>query len=130
MLCRFEQQLADPSVTWSLPADFEVVYENVGDDVVVGGVFLSLLIKQPGWVFRKPKEFLVGAMEKYLKILTKQDHSAKDGRQLETITEALVKVGLSTCVLEVVQSAVCSLARAVRWLVRLISNESAWVCLI
>jgi DnaJ family protein C protein 13 len=93
LLCRFEQQLADPSVTWSLPADFEVVYENVGDDVVVGGVFLSLLIKQPGWVFRKPKEFLVGAMEKYLKILTKQDHSAKDGRQLETITEALVKVG-------------------------------------
>mmetsp|Transcript_15543 Transcript_15543/g.46103 ORF Transcript_15543/g.46103 Transcript_15543/m.46103 type:complete len:2307 (-) Transcript_15543:50-6970(-) len=88
----FEQQLQDPSVTWSLPPDFEVVYENVGDDVVVGGVFLSLLIKTPGWVFRKPKEFLVGSMEKFIKILSKKDHTAKDARQLETITEALVKV--------------------------------------
>jgi DnaJ family protein C protein 13 len=60
----FEQQVIDPAVTWSLPHDFEVVYENVGDDLVVGGVFLSLLIKQPGWVFRKPKDFLIAIMDK------------------------------------------------------------------
>lgn len=54
----YKGQKADPSTGWSLPHDFEVVYETVGDDIVVGGVFLGLLIKQPNWVFRKPKDFL------------------------------------------------------------------------
>jgi DnaJ family protein C protein 13 len=34
------------------------VYESVAGEVVVGGVFLRLLVKQPNWSFRKPKEFL------------------------------------------------------------------------
>jgi DnaJ family protein C protein 13 len=42
-----------------LPPDFEVVYENVAGEVVVGGVFLRLLIKQPNWAFRKPKDFVI-----------------------------------------------------------------------
>jgi hypothetical protein len=41
-----------------MPPDFNVVYESVQGEVVVAGVFLRLLIKQPNWAFRKPKEFL------------------------------------------------------------------------
>lgn len=88
----FAAQMKDPSTTWSLPADFEVVYENVGDEVVVGGVFLGLLVKQPAWVFRKPKDFLVGIMEKYLQILCKSEHTARDARQLEIVTDAMTTV--------------------------------------
>ncbi len=38
-----------------LPNDFEPVYETVQGEVVVGGVFLRLLIKQPNWSFRMPR---------------------------------------------------------------------------
>ena len=31
-------------------------------EVVVGGVFLRLLIKQPNWALRKPKDFLVAML--------------------------------------------------------------------
>jgi DnaJ family protein C protein 13 len=84
----YASQCADPSTKWSLPADFEVVYENVGDELVVGGVFISLLEKQPNWVFRKPKEFLVAAMESYLKLL-QVDRTSKTTTQLEMLTNAL-----------------------------------------
>lgn len=85
----FTLQSKDPTTSWELPPDFEVVYENVGDEVVVGGVFLNLLIKQPQWVFRKPKDFLVAAMEKYLKVLNDPKLGAKRDKDLEVITEAL-----------------------------------------
>ena len=84
----YASQCADPSTKWSLPGDFEVVYENVGDELVVGGVFISLLEKQPNWVFRKPKDFLVSAMEMFLKLL-QVDRTAKTTKQLEMLTNAL-----------------------------------------
>jgi len=73
---------------WSLPANFEVVYENVGDELVVGGVFMHLLIKQTGWVFRKPKEFLVAAMEKYLQLMVAQK-GVRNSAHVELLTDAL-----------------------------------------
>eukprot|EP00040_Diaphanoeca_grandis_P032411 m.196277 g.196277 ORF g.196277 m.196277 type:complete len:2301 (-) comp32615_c0_seq1:478-7380(-) len=88
----FESQKKDPSITWGLPHDFEVVYETVGDDIVCGGVFLGLLVKQPQWQFRKPKEFLVQIMEKYIQVVQKPDHNAKNARQLEIITTAMCSV--------------------------------------
>jgi len=84
----YASQCADPSTKWSLPGDFEVVYENVGDELVVGGVFISLLEKQPNWVFRKPKDFLVSAMETYLKLL-QVERTSKTTKQLEMLTNAL-----------------------------------------
>ena len=35
------------------------------NEVVIGGVFLRLLIKQPNWALRKPKEFLVAVLVSY-----------------------------------------------------------------
>ncbi len=35
------------------------------NEVVIGGVFLRLLIKQPNWALRKPKEFLVAVLVGY-----------------------------------------------------------------
>eukprot|EP00039_Didymoeca_costata_P023981 m.8876 g.8876 ORF g.8876 m.8876 type:complete len:2271 (-) comp3968_c0_seq1:482-7294(-) len=83
----YEQQSKDPSITWSLPNSFEVVYENVGDELVVGGVFMHLLLKQPNWVFRKPKDFLVAALEKYLQLL-QSESSDRTRKHMELLTDA------------------------------------------
>lgn len=32
-------------------------------ELAVGGVFLRIFIAQPGWVLRKPREFLVSLLE-------------------------------------------------------------------
>ena len=45
-----------------MPDDFAVVYEEMAGEIVVGGVFLRLLIKQPTWSFRRPKDFLVAIL--------------------------------------------------------------------
>lgn len=45
-----------------MPDDFAVVYEEIAGEIVVGGVFLRLLIKQPTWSFRRPKDFLVAIL--------------------------------------------------------------------
>jgi len=48
-------------IAYQIPEDFEM--SHVGSsEVVVGGVFLRLLIKQPNWSLRKPKEFLVAIL--------------------------------------------------------------------
>ena len=66
-----------------------MVYENVSGEVVVGGVFLRLLIKQPNWAFRKPREFLVAIMEKYIQLATKSNLEDGSLQSLEQVTDAL-----------------------------------------
>lgn len=58
----FSEQQNNPELSWRLPPDFGNVYESMEGEVVVGGVFLRLLIKQPNWSFRKPREFLTAIM--------------------------------------------------------------------
>ena len=62
--CRhFKAQRADIDIKWSLPDEYNVVYSDVAGEMVVGGVFLRLFIANPGWVLRKPKEFLTELLE-------------------------------------------------------------------
>jgi hypothetical protein len=35
-------------------------------EVMIGGVYLRLLIKQPNWTLRKPKEFIVSVLVVFL----------------------------------------------------------------
>lgn len=87
------------------------------DELEVGGVFLRIFIAQPGWVLRKPREFLVSLLETLTELLEKnnpnvssltmkQKHTAFDvftfhsvvlhqrfllqGEALETVTTAAV----------------------------------------
>ncbi|GAB6018577.1 DnaJ sub C member 13 [Chamberlinius hualienensis] len=54
----YRRQQSNPSTLWKLPDGFAVVYANVENEIVVGGVFLRLFVANPGWVLRRPKEFL------------------------------------------------------------------------
>lgn len=64
----FKLQKDNPDVRWNLPDDFTVVYSDVQGELVIGGVFLRLFISNPGWVLRKPKEFLTELLEKWAQL--------------------------------------------------------------
>jgi len=46
-----------------------VVYADIEGEVVVGGVFLRLFVANPGWVLRRPKEFVTELLEKWSEIV-------------------------------------------------------------
>jgi DnaJ homolog subfamily C member 13 len=69
--CRhYNAQRENPSVKWSLSESFAVVYSNIEGELIIGGVFLRLFIANPGWVLRKPKEFIVELLEKWSEIVS------------------------------------------------------------
>nr|CCC48508.1 putative endosomal trafficking protein RME-8, fragment [Trypanosoma vivax Y486] len=53
----------EPTATWTLPDTDEV--EDM-DDLRVGGVYVKRYLNQPGWIVRKPKEFLVALLERFV----------------------------------------------------------------
>uniref|UniRef100_A0A8C9S306 DnaJ heat shock protein family (Hsp40) member C13 n=1 Tax=Scleropages formosus TaxID=113540 RepID=A0A8C9S306_SCLFO len=87
MLEHFKQQKDNPDVNWKLPEDFAVAYGAGQGELAVGGVFLRIFIAQPGWVLRKPREFLVSLLETLTELLEKNN---PNGEALETVTTAAV----------------------------------------
>lgn len=54
-----------------------MVYSDVQGELTIGGVFLRLFIANPGWVLRKPKEFLTELMEKWTHLITAQNNDVR-----------------------------------------------------
>lgn len=50
-----------------------MAYGGGQDELEVGGVFLRIFIAQPGWVLRKPREFLVSLLETVTELLEKNN---------------------------------------------------------
>ena len=65
-----KSQLDNPSARWLLSEGFSVVYADIEGEMVVGGVFLRLFVANPGWVLRKPKEFITELLEKWSEIVS------------------------------------------------------------
>jgi DnaJ family protein C protein 13 len=65
----YNVQRENPDAKWNIPEDFSVVYSDVQGELTVGGVFLRLFVANPGWVLRKPKEFLVDLLEKWSELV-------------------------------------------------------------
>uniref|UniRef100_A0A8C7D3H7 DnaJ heat shock protein family (Hsp40) member C13 n=1 Tax=Oncorhynchus kisutch TaxID=8019 RepID=A0A8C7D3H7_ONCKI len=87
MLEHFKQQKDNPDVNWRLPEEFTVAYGAGQGELAVGGVFLRIFIAQPGWVLRKPREFLVSLLETLTELYEKNN---PNGEALETVTTAAV----------------------------------------
>ena len=58
---------------WTIPEEFAVTYTNIQGELTVGGVFLRLFIANPGWVLRKPKEFVTELLEKWSELVNMQN---------------------------------------------------------
>ena len=70
----FQLQKQSPETLWSVPENFQLSLEDVSGEVrtsfvrelslnvslqiVVSGVYLRLFVANPGWVLRKPKQFM------------------------------------------------------------------------
>ena len=72
-------QRDDPDVRWNLPEDFSVAYTDVQGEMTIGGVFLRLYIANPGWVLRKPKEFVIELLEKWSLLVSNQACNVSPG---------------------------------------------------
>lgn len=83
----YKAQRENIDIKWSLPEEYNVVYTEVAGELVVGGVFLRLFIANPGWVLRKPKEFLTELLEVWAQLVSSNN---PDGEKLETVTTAVV----------------------------------------
>lgn len=83
----YQIQKDDPYATWRLPDNFVITLDDVVEEFVVGGVFLRLFVSQPNWVLRKPKEFMVSLMDKFISLTTKPN---MNNEQLEMVTQAIV----------------------------------------
>jgi DnaJ family protein C protein 13 len=83
----FRAQLDNPVAKWNLSEGFAVVYTDIEGELIIGGVFLRLFIANPGWVLRKPKEFIVELLEKWSEITSIANPNVE---LLETVTSGVV----------------------------------------
>lgn len=90
----YEEQKKNPDAPWRLPEEFEMMHAG-SNEIMIGGVFLRLLIKQPNWVLRKPKEFLVAIMDEFARMLAKETVDSSFQERLSVVSECLA-VLLST----------------------------------
>lgn len=59
------------------------------DELEVGGVFLRIFIAQPGWVLRKPREFLVSLLETLTELLEKNNPNVSGRTEQQKHTHTL-----------------------------------------
>ncbi|KJE90900.1 DnaJ domain-containing protein RME-8 [Capsaspora owczarzaki ATCC 30864] len=86
------EQLANRDYTWRLPDDFEVVYSELQGELLVGGVYLRLFLKQPSWALRNPRQFLVSLFDKFIQYSTRGGASTGSVEQsmLDMLSQSIV----------------------------------------
>ena len=89
--CRHVAHLnSNPEIPWTAPADEIQRAQNfVTNELVISGIYVRLFIANPGWVLRKPREFLSDLLEQALQLMKSSNPNLET---LETITTALVKL--------------------------------------
>ena len=78
-----ETMTADLNAYWKLPDDIAV---DTVEDLQVGGVYLSLFMKQPNWNLRKPKDFLMAMLEKFVEVCA---NTARNEEVLALVTDSM-----------------------------------------
>ena len=107
---------ANPETPWNAPADQIQQAQNfVTNELVISGIYVRLFIANPGWVLRKPREFLSDLLEQALQSMKSSNPNLE---ALETITTALVKL------LEA-QPALADMVPATGYISRILSSISS-----
>jgi len=83
----YQSQKQNPDTQWSVPENFQLSLEDVSGEIVVSGVYLRLFVANPGWVLRKPKQFMEDLLENMLSLM-----SGKDSQTLTLVTDSLVRL--------------------------------------
>jgi DnaJ family protein C protein 13 len=78
--CRhYVAQKRNSQVTWRLPDDAALAAPTRSGEPIVGGVYLRLFVGNPGWVVRRPKEFLSELMDTCLALMNKEKLDVSSG---------------------------------------------------
>lgn len=64
----YRTQRSDPNALWRVPDEPPLSHAQP-NELIVGGVYLRLFIAKPGWVLRRPKEFLAELMTVCLSLM-------------------------------------------------------------
>ena len=83
----YQAQRQNPDLNWSVGDDFHLSLEDVSGEVMVAGVYLRLFVTNPGWVLRKPKQFMEELLERMVSLM-----DGKEGQTLELVVDCLVKL--------------------------------------
>ena len=75
----YASQKQNAQVTWRLPDDATVAAPTRPGEPIVGGVYLRLFVANPGWVVRRPKEFLAELMDTCLALMNKEKLDVSNG---------------------------------------------------
>nr|CAD7257437.1 unnamed protein product [Timema shepardi] len=85
----YTAQRQNPQMIWRPPDDNVLAKCGAPGELVVGGVYLRLFVANPGWVLRRPKEFLSELLDTCLNLMSKDK---PDVDLLELATSALVSL--------------------------------------
>jgi len=80
----YQSQRADPSAVWRVPEDTPLMVTPPGE-LLVGGVYLRLFVANPGWMVRRPKEFLSELMDSCLALMSKEKRNVSLHRNFHLI---------------------------------------------
>ncbi len=62
-------QASSLSLDWTPGDSYSLTYEGLGDEMFVGGVYVRLFLKMPGYPLKNPQAFLEGLLERYTKVI-------------------------------------------------------------
>jgi DnaJ family protein C protein 13 len=106
----------NPDGPWNPPAEeIKNAQSFVTNELVISGIYVRLFIANPGWVLRKPREFVSDLLEQALQIMKSSNPNIET---LESITTALVKL------LEA-QPALADMVPATGYISRILSSISS-----
>ncbi|CCW68090.1 unnamed protein product [Phytomonas sp. Hart1] len=78
--------------TWRPPIELDVAEKTQAEEIQVGGVFLALYVQSPMWQVRKPKEFLLALLDRYVEVGQRaqgvSDLSPDSAHLLELLTQS------------------------------------------
>ncbi|EFA79862.1 DnaJ like protein [Heterostelium album PN500] len=67
---------------WKIAEDFSISYEMGDNELFIGGVYISLFLKQPGWSLRNPRKFLLEVFDTLIKLAANDNGSDPKIQQL------------------------------------------------
>lgn len=82
----YEEQMKDPTYTWQMKPDFNLLNAFDQEELVIAGVYLRLFNQNPTWVLRKPRDFLTELMNTFQSLIKS---SKIDQPKLEIVTVGL-----------------------------------------
>eukprot|EP01134_Creolimax_fragrantissima_P008258 CFRG8258T1 len=75
-------QMMDETRTWTLPPNFDAIYQELENELVCDGVYVRLYNLQPTWSLRHPRQYLVACFEKFISVCHSDESDSDNLEQL------------------------------------------------